>query len=1609
MFKNITQRLVKYRKKRLMTRLEPLIDSVLEWADQYRDLGDEDFPAKTDEFIYRIKRRECGIKEQFIRENASKAEGGPQAEQIDVQALSSFRIKKARLMERFIDLNRRLIESAGDEGSVNRFISQKREMLSALPARTYRFGDSSDIMAEHLTGVLEWEIGKVKWREGYSGIVLSNIEGEPSEGAFLIRSTDSLRESSEGSIENLKRRKARSIEELLRAHDVLIGPDRENAVLRDFKKRRAELRKAFSEARGASDDDTREGAPLLPLIESEKDASTRTEWLDRYYEAIDNLIPVLIEVDPACEELRERYFDIMDELIPDLSEVAAFAIAKERWAEGERTKERASSHCDLYASDSTLKDHLLPILGVERNATLGRKWLDRYGVGVSAFMERITEFEPLRGLWERQHGAFDEDDPAAKARAHEFFIDACSSVIVDHVPKESVREFLDFKNAVKREFIEEGDHLVRILDQEQRNLVFAYSQFLDELLPDVMNLESDAKLNKRWRDAYNDVLDGLLPEAYGLVYEACRRLKEQGRSWQVWDDTVVWHMVPFRVQIAGAIVLHRGSIAEMATGEGKTLVATMPLYLNALTKKGACLVTVNDYLARRDAEWMGGLYRFLGVSVGYLQQTVLERGEQRQMTFRERKQAYGCDITYGTNNEFGFDYLRDNMKYNKYFQVQTSRYFAIVDEVDSVLIDEARTPLIISDVVTKSKLAKNYYWLRNDAKNLVQKQGALVNRVMEEVKQGTNGTDRLGIGEFVGNADDAEHTEDVNSMKLLLVQKGDPKNRDLAEMKEIDSVKQGILKWDDKLLVRAKNQIPYSHYDLDELLYFVIDERGHSVKVTQKGRENLSARVNNFAIPKTLQDVFTGEEQRELRNLFSLPDLSEKLQQIDLDADLSAEEKMEKKDELHRIYADKNEAIQNFYQLLKAYVLFSKDVDYIVQDSSVIIVDEFTGRLMPGRRYSDGLHQALEAKENVGIERETQTVATITLQNYFKMFSKLSGMTGTAATEEEEFLRVYDLDVNVVPTNKPVRRVDYDDVIYRTKDEKRRAIVEEVVRLHENGLPVLIGTVSVQESERLSNMLKSYRPETADRSGGNGGAKKRKDSRGVKGETGISHNVLNARHHKSEAQIIAEAGQPGAVTIATNMAGRGTDIRLGEGVVKCERCCIHCEIPDECDTCPNQHRNVSCMGDVPCGLHVIGTERHESRRIDLQLRGRAGRQGDPGASRFFISLEDDLMRLIGLGSRRVLAVLDGLGAEKGQVIEHPMITRAIARAQKHMEKYNFGIRENLVKFDNVMNKQRELIYTRRNEILLSSNPHEYVLGLIREVIRNSIDRHTSGDTAVTEWELDEAAAELSRIFRASMVPRDVKPSTEPRDRIVFDYLFERAEEEIEEKLGQGIRHASDVNETLRETAYQYFLQRAMERFEERKKKLPLELMVNKNAFLQISSIDPGLLSHRQKGQIPLSIIHDYEKLIMLKSIDDRWRDHLYEIDNLKEAIHLRSYGGKDVIVEFQKEAYELFMDMLEEIDTRILSSVFDTIIIDESDAKKMEKLESMMTVHEEIEAFHGRGIPESAAVSVPKGRVRRDGAVKTEPVRKAEKIGRNDPCPCGSGKKYKKCCGSGAN
>ena len=972
-------------------------------------------------------------------------------------------------------------------------------------------------------------------------------------------------------------------------------------------------------------------------------------------------------------------------------------------------------------------------------------------------------------------------------------------------------------------------------------------------LPDGGLPEKTAEFRRRLADG--EELDDLLPEAFALVKEACRR--QVGREWDVMGLPQTWEMVPFDVQLVGGIVLHRGQIAEMATGEGKTLVALLPLYLNALPGKGAHLVTVNDYLAQRDAHWMGPVFESLGLTVG-----VITAG----MEFAERRAAYRCDITYGTNSEFGFDYLRDNMAGSLDQQVQRGFHYTIVDEVDSILVDEARTPLIISGPVRHSTSDEKYFVMRPMVERLFRKQQRL-------------------IAELAAKAEGLARREDLDEdarwelgTLLLQLRHGAPKNKRFLRVMQEEGMAALVTQ------VENANLRDKTMPELDGALYFVIDEKGHSIDPTEKGLDSLS------------------ESDRQL---FVLPDLAVRMGEIDADPGLDAVERAKAKEEAHREYAERGEVIHMVQQLLRAYSLYEKDVEYVVQDGKVQIVDEFTGRILHGRRYSDGLHQAIEAKEGVRIEGQTQTYATITLQNFFRMYDKLAGMTGTAITEETEFWEIYKLKVTVIPTNRPVIRRDEEDRIYRTRKEKVDAIIGEIERLHGIGLPVLVGTVSVEFSETLSRLLK---------------------------RRNIPHNVLNAKQHQREAEIVQGAGQPGAVTIATNMAGRGTDIKLHPGV-----------LDGAALTEPDGEETVR-------GLQIIGTERHESRRIDRQLRGRSGRQGDPGRSLFFLSLEDNLMRLF--GGDRIGSVMDRIGVEEGEVITHRLVTQAIERSQKKVEAYNFDIRKNLIKYDDVMNMQREVVYDRRGYTLEAEDLDGELLEKSRELVADAVESHVPAHEIPENWELGELFAELEGVFLGDFRIPEAEAEAMDRD-LLRNLLVERAEQRLAER-GEAL---------------------------------------------------PGPLRHQ------------VARFALLRSLDEGWKDHLLELDNLKSGIGLRAYGQKDPLVEFKSEAFRLFEEFIERVDREALAAYFQIEVTLAPTPYEGEDLSRVSTRHEETDSYRQAARAAEAAPAgeaavatapPPEAAISATGAPEAGPRpvrREAPKVGRNDPCPCGSGLKYKKCCG----
>jgi preprotein translocase subunit SecA len=1004
---------------------------------------------------------------------------------------------------------------------------------------------------------------------------------------------------------------------------------------------------------------------------------------------------------------------------------------------------------------------------------------------------------------------------------------------------------------------------------------------------DVELIGSDGKggAEKELRDAIAETLDEILPEAFATVREGARRLL--GTNAQVTGHEIPWEMVHYDVQLMGGIQLHFGRIAEMATGEGKTLVATLPLYLNALAGRGCHLVTVNSYLARRDSQWMGHLYSYLGMSVACLDDT--EPGSP------QRRAAYHADITYGTNNEFGFDYLRDNMVTSLDQRVQRPHWYAIVDEVDSVLVDEARTPLIISGPVGNDNDGA-YFEHNNAVGRLVRRQTEMVNMLVAEAERDLEKGDT-----------------EAAALRLYKAQLGHPKNKRFMKLMQEPQYKMLVQKMEldhiaDRRLPASKQQ----YQDIESDLLFVLDEKGHQVHLTDAGVEFMSPAATDA---------------------FVLPDLSQAVHAIDHDPDLTAEEKIAAKRDLEINFATTSERLNIVHQLLRAHSLYERDVNYVVQDGEVLIVDEFTGRTMPGRRWSEGLHQAVEAKEGVRVKGETQTMATITIQNYFRMYEKLSGMTGTAETEENEFFQIYKLEVAVIPTNKPMIRDDRHDLVYKTRREKYNAIVEETRRLHGLGFPVLIGTTSVDASETLSKMFS---------------------------RAGLTHNVLNAKHHQREAEIVANAGLRGAITIATNMAGRGTDIKLG---------------PDTREVKPSKIKDpdgneINVMEDG--GLHIIGSERHESRRIDRQLRGRAGRQGDPGASQFFLSLEDDLMRMF--GSERIAKIMDRMGAQEGEVLSHSLITRSIEQAQKRVELQNFQARKRLLEYDDVMNQQREVIYSLRSFALEGGEELKgEAVKMIEKGIAGRVEREIGDVEDHHDWDIELLQKQLL-IHYMLQVPAIDSPATRPTTM-------------------EGLQQAA--------------VDAALKAFEEK--------LVSLDAVKDQDGVGYGdrLLS-----------------LVMLQVLDEKWKDHLYDLDQLRNAIHYRSWGQKDPLVEYKQEAYTMFVDLMNDIYNTFTEGFLKAQLRFEAEPpppppqtfQKPTKRYNAMGILEDVPADEGTNAamdvgpaeqPSTKPVEARKdpvvvgaGRTRSLSGDAAPANTDWSTVGRNDPCPCGSGKKFKKCHGA---
>ncbi len=1014
------------------------------------------------------------------------------------------------------------------------------------------------------------------------------------------------------------------------------------------------------------------------------------------------------------------------------------------------------------------------------------------------------------------------------------------------------------------------------------------------------------KLEKEIKDIYQKELEAILPEAFAIVKSTARRFAENEQvcvtanqmdrdlaaderfdfveikgstavyynHWTAGGNEITWDMIHYDVQLFGGVVLHQGKIAEMATGEGKTLVATLPVFLNALTHEGVHVVTVNDYLAKRDSEWMGPLYMFHGLSVDCI--------DKHQPNSDARRRAYNCDITFGTNNEFGFDYLRDNMAISPLDLVQRGHNFAIVDEVDSVLIDDARTPLIISGAVPKGE-DQMFDEYKDRVERLVKMQTNLTTKLLIEAKQ------KMG-------SDDPKEREE-GELALFRSFKGMPKNKALIKFLSETGIKVRLQKTEEFYLQENEKNM---HIATDEL-YFVIDEKNKTIELTDKGI-----------------DLMTGSTEDP--QFFVLPDVGSEMAELEHQS-LTKEQKQQRKDEIMTNYSIKSERVHTVHQLLKAYTLFEKDVDYIIDGGEVKIVDEQTGRVMEGRRWSDGLHQAVEAKENVKVEAATQTFATITLQNYFRMYNKLSGMTGTAETEAGEFWNIYKLDVVVIPTNKPIARIDMNDRIYRTQREKYNAVIEEVVQLVEAGRPVLVGTTSVEISELLSRMLSMRK---------------------------IKHNVLNAKLHQQEAQVVAEAGRKGVVTIATNMAGRGTDIKLTQ------------EVKDA------------------GGLAIIGTERHESRRVDRQLRGRSGRQGDPGSSVFYVSLEDDLMRMF--GSDRVAKIMDRMGLPEGEMIEHSMISSSIERSQKKVEENNFGIRKRLIEYDDVMNQQRNVIYAKRRHALMGERIGVDITNMICDMAENIVlNARDARDYSYLQQETLE-------VFGME-VPFDENEFLTQRENRLSDQLAEAALDTFKRHMDTMTKTANPVIQKVYEDKGQMF------------ENISVPITDGKKIYNIAVNLKKAAETESKE------LVREFEKRALLLIIDDEWKEHLRKLDELKQSVQNASYEQKDPLLIYKLESFGIFREMLDSLNRRTIAILLRGKIYsqepDRVQQAQQQRRQDLSRYRMQKDAVQQAAMQSGQAQAA----ARDTREQRPMPIHVEKKPRPNDPCPCGSGKKYKQCHG----
>ena len=1047
--------------------------------------------------------------------------------------------------------------------------------------------------------------------------------------------------------------------------------------------------------------------------------------------------------------------------------------------------------------------------------------------------------------------------------------------IANYVAQDKTR-IAELKALVENTPIEKREKIYREVDELEKNVTKKYEEVLMQVLPEVFAIVKDTAR----RFAENETLevtatefDKSLSIDHDFVHIEGDKAVYQNH-WMAGGNEITWDMVHYDVQLIGGVVLHQGKIAEMATGEGKTLVATLPVFLNALTHEGVHVVTVNDYLAKRDAEWMGPLYMFHGLSVDCI--------DKYKPNSDERRKAYACDITFGTNNEFGFDYLRDNMATSPIDLVQRKHNYAIVDEVDSVLIDDARTPLIISGPVPKGEeqLFDEY---KHRVELLVRTQQQLTTKLLAEARQKMQSEDKKVAEE--------------GELALFRSYKGMPKNKALIKFLSEQGNKVRLQKTEEFYMQENNKNM---HIATDEL-YFVIDEKNKSIELTDKGIDALTGSTDD-------------------PQFFVLPDVGSEVAEIEKLA-VSAEEKQARKDEVLQQYSIKSERVHTVNQLLKAYTLFEKDVDYVIMEGEVKIVDEQTGRIMEGRRWSDGLHQAVEAKENVKVEAATQTFATITLQNYFRMYSKLAGMTGTAETEAGEFWNIYKLDVVVIPTNRPIARVDMNDRVYKTKREKYNAVIDEIVSLVEQGRPVLVGTTSVEISELLSRMLNIRK---------------------------IPHNVLNAKLHQREAMIVAEAGKKGTVTIATNMAGRGTDIKLTP------------EVKDA------------------GGLAIIGTERHESRRVDRQLRGRSGRQGDPGSSVFYVSLEDDLMRLF--GSERISSLMDKMGFEEGEMIEHKMISNSIERAQKKVEENNFGIRKRLLEYDDVMNQQRNVIYAKRHHALMGERLGVDITNMIYDTAEAIVgDSHSALDYEGLKFELMQTFA--------MEIPFDEDTFRASKANQLAEQVAEAALETFKRKMDKLMQIANPVIKKVYETKGQMY------------ENILVPITDGKRVYNVAVNLKQAVETEGKE------LIKEFEKRTLLYVIDDEWKEHLRQLDDLKQSVQNASYEQKDPLLIYKLESFNLFEMMLNNLNRRAIAILLRGQIpvqqpgsVQQAQDPQRTDMSRYRTQKDVME--QGRQMQQQAAGQDTRAQQ------KPEPIRRTEpKIRPNDPCPCGSGKKYKQCHG----